>query len=162
LGLNGLVFQVKCVVCSTIEKKDNSFPLKLDILQKHVGCCKIIVATADVVVSEWFYYKDASHNENKRIYTKRGNESILNLVQFDILASYKKTLIQFASRFHLLNQGRPVIEFVMLKDLYNLLRLKNNPKKIRLTRVGGEWQKVCMMLCWKTKKLLCKNLGFLL
>jgi hypothetical protein len=84
---------MKCVVCSTIAKKDNFFPLKLDILQKHVGCCKAVVATADVFVDEWFYYKNASHNKNKRMYTRRGNESILNLVQFEVLASYKKKLI---------------------------------------------------------------------
>ncbi len=28
-----------------------------------------------------------------------------------------------------MNQGQLIKEFVMLKDLYNLLRLKNNPKK---------------------------------
>jgi hypothetical protein len=81
---------VKCVVCSAIAKKDNSFPLKLNILQKHVGCCKAVVATADGLIDEWFYYKTATHNKNKRMDTRRGNESILNLVQFEVLASYKK------------------------------------------------------------------------
>jgi cytoskeletal protein RodZ len=60
----------------------------LDIFQKYVGHHKAGVATINVVVDEWFYYKDASHIKNKRIYTRRGNKSILNLVQFDTPASY--------------------------------------------------------------------------
>jgi len=36
--------QMKCIVCSTILKKDKFIPSKLDTLQKHVGC-KAIVAT---------------------------------------------------------------------------------------------------------------------
>ncbi len=66
---------MKCVVCSTIEKKDYFFPLKLDIFQKHVGCRKAVVSMTDVVVNEWFYYKDASHNKNEVIHTRKGNES---------------------------------------------------------------------------------------
>jgi len=50
---------------------------KLDILQKHVGCYMTIVATINVVIKDWFYNKDAFHNKNKRIYTKRGNELVL-------------------------------------------------------------------------------------
>jgi hypothetical protein len=37
--------QVKFVVCSTIEKKDKFLLVKLDTLQKHVGCHKAVVAT---------------------------------------------------------------------------------------------------------------------
>ncbi len=39
---------------------------KLDILQKHVGCCMIIVATTNVVIGDWFYSKDAFCNKMKR------------------------------------------------------------------------------------------------
>jgi hypothetical protein len=53
---------------------------KLDILQKHVGCYTTIVATINVVIGDWFYSKDAFHIKNKRIYTKRGNELVFNLV----------------------------------------------------------------------------------
>ncbi len=153
------MFQVKFVVCSTIEKKDNYVPLKLDILQKHVGCSKVVVATNDVVVGEWFYYKDASHNKNKRIYIKRGNESILNMVHFDVLASHSKKLIQFANIFHLLSQGQPMIEFVMFKDLYNLWRLKNIPKKHWIDMSGwGMAENMHDML--ENKKFVVQEFGF--
>jgi hypothetical protein len=85
------VSQLKCVVYSTIEKKDKLFSPKLDIFQKHDGYLKIVVATIDVVVGEWFYYKDASHNKNERIYTRRRSELVLNLVQFGVHASSKKS-----------------------------------------------------------------------
>ncbi len=72
---------MRCVICSTIEKKKMLLSPKVDILQKHVGCCTTIVATTNVVIGDWFYNKDAFHNENERIYTNRGNELVLNLVQ---------------------------------------------------------------------------------
>jgi hypothetical protein len=62
----------------------------LDTFQKHDGHLKAVVAMANVVVDEWFNYKDASHNKNERIYTRRRNESVLNLVQFGAHASSKK------------------------------------------------------------------------
>ncbi len=127
---------MKCVVCSIIEKKDKLLSLKLDTFQKHDGCLKAIVAMADVVVGEWFYYKDASHNKNESIYTRRRNELVLNLVQFGAHASSKKKLIQFVSIFHLLSQDQLMIKFKMLKDLYNLLRLKNNLRK-HWTNISG-------------------------
>jgi hypothetical protein len=63
--------------------------LKLDILQKHVGCCTTIVATINVVIGDWFYSKDALHNKNRRIYRNRGNELVVNLVQAKINGSSK-------------------------------------------------------------------------
>jgi hypothetical protein len=65
-----------------IEKKDKFSSSKLDALQKHIGYHKVVVTIVDVVVDEWFYYKDTSHNKNKRFNTWRGNELVLSLVQF--------------------------------------------------------------------------------
>jgi hypothetical protein len=53
---------------------------KLDILQKHVCCCLTIVATSNVI-GDWFYSTDAFHDKNEKIYTNRGNELLINLVQ---------------------------------------------------------------------------------
>ncbi len=101
----------------------------MDTFQKHDGHLKAVVATVDVVVGEWFYYKDASHNKNERIYTRRINELVLNLVQFGAHASSKKKLIQLTSILHLLSHGQLMIKFKVFKDLYNLIGLKNNPRK---------------------------------
>jgi hypothetical protein len=72
---------MRCVICSIIEKKKTLLSPKLDILQKHVGCCTTFVATTNVVIGDWFYNKDAFHNKKKSIYTNKGNELVLNLVQ---------------------------------------------------------------------------------
>ncbi len=48
-------------------KKDTLISPKLNTLQKHIGHHKVVVTIVDVVVDEWFYYKDASHNKNERI-----------------------------------------------------------------------------------------------
>ncbi len=80
---------MRCIICSTIEKKEIILSFKLDILQKHVDCCTTIVATTNVVIGDWFYSKDAFHNKNKRIYTNRGNELVLNLVQVKTNGSSK-------------------------------------------------------------------------
>jgi hypothetical protein len=79
------------------------------------------------------------------------------------VGSLKEKLIQFASIFHSLNDGRPMIEFEMLKYSYGLLGLKNDLRKYWIDTNGqGMAKGIYMMSCWKTQKLLCKNLSFFL
>jgi len=72
---------------------------KLDILQKHVGCCMTISATINVVIGDWFYSKDAFHNKNKRINTNRSNELVLNLVQVKTNRSSKNNWFNLQTFF---------------------------------------------------------------
>jgi hypothetical protein len=84
----------------------------------------------------------------------------LTWFNFDVLANYKKGLIQFASIFHVLNQGRPMIEFVMLKDLYDLLRLKNNPKKHWINTSGLGIAESMHDVVLENKKTIVQEFGF--
>jgi hypothetical protein len=49
-----------------------------------------VVVTFDVVVGDWYYSKDVTHNKNERIYMGKGKECVINLVQFWAHASSKK------------------------------------------------------------------------
>ncbi len=93
LGPYGLVYQVKCVICFTIDRKDKFLSPKLDIFHKHVDHCRAMVATSNVAVGNWYYSKDATHNKNERNYMGRNKEFVFNLVQFGVHASSKKSLI---------------------------------------------------------------------
>ncbi len=54
----------------------------------------------------------------------------------ELMQAQKKKLIQFVNIFHLLNHNQPMIKFEMLKDLYSLLGLKNDPRK-HWTNISG-------------------------
>jgi hypothetical protein len=121
---------------------------------------KIKVATANVVVNEWFYYKYASHNKNEKIYTRRKNESVFNLVQFGTHASSKKKLIQFTNIFRLLSHAQPMIKFKMFKNLYGLLRLKNNPRKYWIKISGWGMAKSMHDVMLENTKIIMQKFGF--
>ncbi len=57
----------------------------------------------------------------------------------------KKKYIQFVAIFHLLKNGRPMIDFESLKELFKFLKFVNAPQKIRQIQVGGVWQKPWIM-----------------
>ncbi len=52
------------------------------------------------------------------------------------MQAQKKNLIQSPSIFYLLTHNQPMIKFEMLKDFYNVLRLKNNLRK-HWTNING-------------------------
>ncbi len=49
-----------------------------------------MVDTFDVVMGDWYYNNDATHNKNERIYMGKGKESVLSLVQFKVHANSQK------------------------------------------------------------------------
>jgi len=51
---------------------------------------EVVVAIANIDIGNYFYSKDETHNKNNKIYTNKGNELILSLVQVKIYGSSKK------------------------------------------------------------------------
>jgi hypothetical protein len=54
IGDDGLVFQVRCMICTSIEGNNKLLSLKLDTLKKHVGQKKIVISMG-VAIREWFF-----------------------------------------------------------------------------------------------------------
>jgi hypothetical protein len=63
---NGLVHQVKCKVCTHVERQKNLLIPNVDNLLKHIGHhkCKVLMLSVD---TRFYYYnKDSTHTKNER------------------------------------------------------------------------------------------------
>lgn len=67
IGNDDFVFQVKCMICTSIERNDKLLSLKLDTLKKHVGQEKNVVFMG-VAIRDWFFNNNFMHAKNARIY----------------------------------------------------------------------------------------------
>jgi len=68
VGEDGLVAQVWCKICNKIEGKPKLLTLKFNTLHKRNECHKATIPSFDIVIEDYFYYKDVTHAKNERIY----------------------------------------------------------------------------------------------
>jgi hypothetical protein len=129
VGEDGSVAQVRSKICNNIEGKPKLLALKLDTLQKHVGCHKATISSFDIVIRDYFYCKDATHAKNERTCTMQNLEFAMTLVQSRIHLGGQKKFIQFVTILHILLHGRPMLEYDSLRELVLLLKVKNTPLK---------------------------------
>jgi len=57
---------------------------KLDILYKHDGLKKSIIASSKVVIGDWYYNKEFTRAKNERLYVGRCFKIDMNLMQFNV------------------------------------------------------------------------------
>ncbi len=50
VGEDGLLAQVRCKICSNIERKPKLLALKFNTLQKHIGCHKATILSFDIII----------------------------------------------------------------------------------------------------------------
>jgi hypothetical protein len=62
----------------------------------------------------------------------------------------KKEISSICGNFPPSENGRPMIDFESLKELFEFLKFVNAPKKIKQIQVGGVWQEPCIM--WSQDK----------
>ncbi len=67
IGNDGLMSQVRCMICTFIEGNDKLLSWKLDTLNKHVAKEKIVVSMG-VAIRVWFFNKNFMHAKNEMIY----------------------------------------------------------------------------------------------
>jgi len=65
VGDDGLVFQIKCTVCSKIKGKLKMLAPKFNMLQKHVGHWKVLVVSPSMVIGDFCYCQDVDHCKNE-------------------------------------------------------------------------------------------------
>jgi hypothetical protein len=77
---------------------------------------------------EWYISNDCKHNRNQVAYASKGRESILQQVFNGLVGEKRRKLVQFVTLFHIFKHGRPMLEYVAHKDLFDLMNLGENPK----------------------------------
>ncbi len=119
---------VKYKICSNIEHKDKLLAPKWDSPQKHVNKRKDKNPMKWVKKGEWYVSKDCKHRKNEVVYASKGKEFILQQATKGLIGEKHKKLVQFATLFHTLKHGGPMLEYEVHKDLFDHLNLEKNSK----------------------------------
>jgi len=77
---------------------------------------------------EWYINKDYKHSKNEATYASKGKEFVLQQVTNGLACEKHRKLIQFATLFHTLKHGRPLLEYEAHKDFFDFLNFEANPK----------------------------------
>ncbi len=80
--------------------------------------------------------KDCKHAINEVAYACKGREFVLQTIVNGVVEEKCKKLIQFATLFHPLKHGRPMLEYEAHKELFDFPNLEENPKMHRINLVG--------------------------
>jgi hypothetical protein len=80
VGEDGLVAQVQCKICDNVKGKPKLQTPKFDTFQKHVERHKATIFNSNIVIEEYFYYKDVAHANNERTYFVRNSKFVMTLV----------------------------------------------------------------------------------
>ncbi len=128
MGVDGCVQFVKCKVCSKVEHKNKLLAPKWDSLQKHADWKKAEKNMKGMKKGEWYTSNDCKHNKNVTTYACKGRESVLQQVTIGLVSEKHKKLVQFATLFHTLKHGRPMLKYEAHKELFDFLNFEKNPK----------------------------------
>jgi hypothetical protein len=77
---------------------------------------------------EWYMAKDCKHVKNGTTYACKGRESVLQQVANGVVGGKCRNVFQFATLFHTLKHGRPMLQYEAHKELFDFLNLEKNPK----------------------------------
>jgi hypothetical protein len=130
LGNNGKVHQVRCLVCMKINGREKLLAPKLDTLWKHGGRRKANIDIPGVAKKgEFFTTLDCAHLKNEVLFLAIGRDTVAEQIVAGATLERKKKLVQFASVYILLRDGRPMTDYSGMKDLVEFLEVPNCPRK---------------------------------
>jgi hypothetical protein len=69
----------------------------------------------------FYYAKDSQHAKNELLYVSRSGESVLDRVMQGMAHEGLKKVIQFATVFYLLQEGKPMLEYESMKGFLQFL-----------------------------------------
>jgi hypothetical protein len=80
VGENGLVFQIKCMICSKIKGKLKMLVPNHNMLQKHVGHWKALIVNPNLAIGDFYYSHDVTYRKNEWFFIGWNSKSIMTLV----------------------------------------------------------------------------------
>jgi len=126
---DGLIQGVNCLICNAMERRSKFLKTKYNTFTKYVGRHKALKDITRVAQKgNWYYSKDYAHAKNAILYVAHGPQTVHQLVQNESKEQAHKH-VQFATIFHILNDGRPIIEYESLQSLLKFLNVSHMPKK---------------------------------
>lgn len=128
-GSDGLYESVKCVVCSQITGKPKILGPKWDTLVKHSGKRKATKNMApDIKKGQWYMAKNCKHLRYERLFAARNTITVAQQLAV-VKGERARKRLQFATILHLLQEGRPMLEYAALLPLFTFLNVPKLPKR---------------------------------
>ena len=128
-GSNGLFESVKCVICSLVTGKPKILGPKWDTLSKHGGKRK---ATKNLLQGikkgQWYVAKNCKHLRYERIYASRNTVTVAQQLAV-VKGERARKRILYATIVHLLQEGRPMLEYTALQSLLQFLKVPKLPRR---------------------------------
>jgi len=160
LGEDGRIRQVRCKICSDVEGRDKLLVPKLDSLWKHCGRRKATTSFGKVKAGDYYFLSNNVHVRNEKIFFARSGkagDTVVQQVAQGAIRERKRKMVQFRGILWLLMQGRPLAQYEMMKDLFELLGVPDLPKKHWSSMVGWEMaDHLAIALADHTKKVISK------
>jgi hypothetical protein len=130
LSEDGKLHMVRCRTCTMVDGREKLLATKLDTLLKHEGCRRATenMSAKGLKKGEVYVLKSCRHQQYSAIFAARKPNSILKQVNLFGTLERKKKKVQFASLFHILSQGRPLVHYESLEHLYEFLDVPNLPR----------------------------------
>ncbi len=130
IGLNDNLHIVKCRIYNEVERKDEIFDAKWDSFCKHVGQRKAEknIGT-NVKKGDWYFSKYCKHAKNHKLFTSHSYGNFATQPANGMARENRRKVVQLTIVLHLLQQGRPMQEYEVIKPLYEFLLLPKNSKK---------------------------------
>jgi len=72
---------------------------------------------------------DSQHQRNVRVHANQALDFIVELVVHGRKAKNKIKIVHFVAIFHLLEHGRPMIDFEHMRGLFDFLKVHHTPRK---------------------------------
>jgi hypothetical protein len=129
VGVDGRIMQVRCKVCSDVERREKLLVPKIDSLWKHVGRRRALVDMAKVKRGEYYYLGSNQHVKNERVYYSKGGDTIVQKLGAGVVIERRKKLVQMKLLLHLLMQGHPMTDYVSAEQLFQDLNVPHHPRK---------------------------------
>ncbi len=121
LSEDGLVTHDWCKMQTKVSGKDKLLVPKFDSLCKHVVRKKATSPMPGVPKGTFYYAKDCQHAKNELLYVSRSGESVLDRVMQGMAHEGLKKVIQFATVFYLLQEGKLMLEYESMKGFLQFL-----------------------------------------
>ncbi len=158
---DGVVNQMCCKVCTTIEGKERILAAKLDSLYKHARRKKTKANHLGMAKGTIYYYKNFVHQKNETLYVASIYSNVVHQLDLGEIGEKKNKKVQFAIVFYLLREGRPLTNYESFKDLFYFFKIKNMPMKHWFDNLGWKMEENIHYVVLEHTKEVIKGSPFL-
>jgi hypothetical protein len=122
-GANGLYDFVRCIVCTTFEVHEKILQPKWDTLKKHGGKrkAKNAIPNKGIWKGQWYTTHNCKHLINERRMASRVVNKPVTVLLQEVKGERARKQKQMAIIFHLLQRGRPMLEYETMRQLLQFL-----------------------------------------